>query len=108
MLLFFLHCAATTRVSASAWTIYLGRQTQAGPNPNEVSRAVTQVIVHPNYNNTLFNNDIALMKLSSAVNFSNFIRPICLASNSSLFNNGTLCWATGWGDTNFTGECLLI
>lgn len=90
------HCILTNTVSE--WTLYLGRETQAGPNPNEVSRSVSQIIVHPNYNNSLYNNDIALMRLSSPINFTDFIRPICLASNSSQFFNATLCWATGWGD----------
>lgn len=68
---------------------------------------MSQVIVHPNYNDSLYNNDIALMKLNSPVNYSDYIRPICLASRSSLFNNATACWASGWGDTNKSGECLL-
>ncbi|XP_069011770.1 chymotrypsin-like protease CTRL-1 [Embiotoca jacksoni] len=89
------HCIVTN--STSAWTVYLGRETQAGPNVNEVKHTLSKVIVHPNYNDTLFNNDIALMKLSSPVTFTDYIRPVCLASNSSLFYNSTLCWATGWG-----------
>ncbi|XP_073346304.1 chymotrypsin-like protease CTRL-1 [Pagrus major] len=89
------HCISIN--TPSAWTLYLGRETQSGPNDNEVSRTLSQIIVHPDYNNTLFNNDIALMRLSSPVSFTNFIRPICLASNSSQFYNSTSCWATGWG-----------
>ncbi|XP_042363818.1 chymotrypsin-like protease CTRL-1 [Plectropomus leopardus] len=89
------HCIIVNRIDA--WTLYIGRETQAGPNTHEVSHTVSQVIIHPDYNNTLFNNDIALMQLSSPVTFTNYIRPICLASNSSQFHNATLCWATGWG-----------
>lgn len=94
-----------SRNTPSAWTVYLGRQTQSGPNPNEVRRTVSRVIVHPDYNNTLFNNDIALMKLTNPVTFTDFIRPICLASSSSQFNNATTCWASGWGRLNKNGEC---
>ncbi|XP_023145589.2 polyserase-2 [Amphiprion ocellaris] len=90
------HCILTNTLSQ--WTLYFGRETQAGPNPNEVSRSVVQIIVHPNFNNSLYNNDIALMKLNSPITFTNFIRPVCLASNSSQFFNATLCWATGWGN----------
>ena len=90
--------------SPSAWTVYLGRETQSGPNVNEVSRTLSQIIVHPDYNNTLFNNDITLMKLSNPVTFTNFIRPICLASSSSQFYNSTSCWATGWGNLGKDGE----
>ncbi|KAI2666136.1 Polyserase-2 [Labeo rohita] len=35
----------------TVYTVYLGRQSQELPNPNEVSRNVSQVIVHPEYNN---------------------------------------------------------
>ncbi|XP_041672045.1 mast cell tryptase-like [Cheilinus undulatus] len=89
------HCILTN--VTSFWTLYMGRETQSGPNNNEVSRSVSQIIVHPDYNDTLFNNDIALMKLSSPVNFTDFIRPICLASNSSQIHTNSSCWATGWG-----------
>ncbi|XP_041671869.1 testisin-like [Cheilinus undulatus] len=89
------HCILIT--DTRVWTLYMGRETQSGPNNNEVSRSVSKIIVHPDYNNTMFNNDIALMKLSSPVSFTDFIRPICLASDSSQFNNATFCWATGWG-----------
>ncbi|XP_063324260.1 polyserase-2-like [Pelmatolapia mariae] len=89
------HCIITN--SLSAWTLYFGRETQAGPNTHEVKQSVSQVTVHPNYNNSYLNNDIALMKLSSPVSFTDYIRPICLASSSSQFYNSTSCWATGWG-----------
>lgn len=88
----------------SAFTIYLGWQTQGGPNPNQVKCKVVQIIIHPDYRDALRNNSVALMKLSSPVTFSNYIRPICLASSSSRFSNNTLCWATGWERLNFTGE----
>lgn len=95
----------SSRNSTDAWTVYLGRETQNGPNVNEVRRNVSQIIVHPNYNNNIFlNNDITLMKLSSSVNFTNYIRPICLASNSSQFHNSTSCWATGWGNLDKNSE----
>ncbi|XP_029311636.1 chymotrypsin-like protease CTRL-1 [Cottoperca gobio] len=83
--------------STSAWTLYFGRETQSGLNVHEVIRNLSKIIIHPDYNNTTFNNDIALLKLSSPVNFTDYIKPICLASNSSQFHNSTLCWTTGWG-----------
>ncbi|XP_076615369.1 chymotrypsin-like protease CTRL-1 [Chaetodon auriga] len=89
------HCILVK--SPRAYTIYLGRETQTGPNVQEVSSTVSEVIVHPDYNNTLLNNDIAVMKLSSPVSFTDYIKPICLASSSSQFHNSTLCWSTGWG-----------
>ncbi|XP_028422721.1 chymotrypsin-like protease CTRL-1 [Perca flavescens] len=89
------HCIITNVLNV--WILYFGRETQSGPNVHEVNRTVSQIIVHPDYNNVPFNNDIALMKLSSPVNFTDYIRPVCLASNFSQFYNSTPCWATGWG-----------
>ncbi|XP_051994792.1 trypsin isoform X6 [Xyrauchen texanus] len=82
-------------------TIYLGRQSQvSGSNPNEVSRRVSQIINHPNYNNPSNDNDIALVQLSSSVTFSDYIKPVCLAAAGSIFGAGTASWVTGWGTLN--------
>nr|XP_057917980.1 chymotrypsin-like protease CTRL-1 [Doryrhamphus excisus] len=96
------HCINT--VSLPLWTLYLGRHNQSGPNPNEVSRNLSQIIQHPDYASLTRENDVALMKLSTPVNYTNYIQPICIASNSSQIRNGTMCWATGWGQlTNLSG-----
>ncbi|XP_058258466.1 serine protease 27-like [Hemibagrus wyckioides] len=88
------HCFARTNTSL---TVYLGKQTINGSNPNQIARGVKQVILHPNFNSTTFNNDIALLLLNSSVTFTNYIRPVCLATQSSNFPAGTNCWITGWG-----------
>ncbi|XP_048026950.1 mast cell tryptase isoform X3 [Megalobrama amblycephala] len=92
------HCIISTNVNR--WTLYLGRETQSTSvaNANEVRVGIQSIIVHPKYNNTLYNNDISLMKLSQPVNFTQYIRPVCLASKGSVFHNATTCWATGWGN----------
>ncbi|XP_056609980.1 polyserase-2-like [Triplophysa dalaica] len=79
--------------------VYLGRETQSGPNPNEVNRSVSQIINHPNYSSSTNDNDISLLHLSSPVNFTNYIKPVCLAAADSAFFNGTSSWVTGWGNT---------
>uniref|UniRef100_A0A668RVY8 Peptidase S1 domain-containing protein n=1 Tax=Oreochromis aureus TaxID=47969 RepID=A0A668RVY8_OREAU len=67
-----------------------------GENPNKVSRNVVKIILHPNYDSVTNNNDIALLRLSSPVRFTDYIRPVCLAASGSVFNNGTDNWVTGW------------
>ncbi|XP_052410119.1 prostasin-like [Carassius gibelio] len=81
--------------------IYLGRHRQTGLNRNEVSRTVMRLIIHHDYDEDSKNNDIALLQLSSTVTFSDYIKPVCLASASSEFNAGTKTWVTGWGSLNF-------
>lgn len=89
------------------WTLYLGRQTQTTTgNPNEIISSVELVITHPDYNKETFNYDIALMKLSEPVTFTEYIRPICLSSSTSSFHNATDCWASGWGNVGQGGRLL--
>ena len=64
-----------------------------------------RVIVHPNYNPNSNNkeNDIALVELSKEVQYTDFIRPICLPKSN--FNDGltkgSLLFVSGWGRTNY-------
>ncbi|CAJ1080986.1 LOW QUALITY PROTEIN: uncharacterized protein LOC119010001 [Xyrichtys novacula] len=89
------HCFSST--STSRWRVSLGRQNLQGQNPNEVSRRISKIILHPNYDSVTSDNDIALLKLSSPVQFTDYIRPVCLSAGESIFNNGTDSWVTGWG-----------
>ncbi|XP_038592631.1 prostasin-like isoform X1 [Micropterus salmoides] len=74
--------------------VYLGRDTLNLLTPNGKSWTVSQIVKHPNYDKETFNNDIALLKLSSPVTFTDYIRPVCLAADGSAFNIGTTCWET--------------
>uniref|UniRef100_A0A3B3H9U6 Peptidase S1 domain-containing protein n=1 Tax=Oryzias latipes TaxID=8090 RepID=A0A3B3H9U6_ORYLA len=81
---------------ASGVTVVLGLQSLQGSNPNNVSRTITRLIIHPNYNSN--DNDIALLQLSSPVNFTNYISPVCLSATNSTFYSGVNTWVTGWGN----------
>lgn len=76
---------------------YLGRQNQTGQNQNEINRRVSQVLIHPGYDSSTKDNNIALVQLSSTVNFTDYIRPVCLAGANSSIAAGTESWVTGWG-----------
>jgi len=83
----------------SSIEVHLGRHSQSGANPNEVTRKVEQAIIHPHYDLITYENDICLLKLSTPVNFTDYIQPICLASADSTFHTGINSWVTGWGTT---------
>ena len=86
------------------YTVVLGRQTQEGPNPHEVQSSVRQIFIHPGYTASAFNgNDLALLRLDSPVQYSDYIRPACLADSGSTFND-TSCYLTGWGKQTQAGE----
>lgn len=84
-------------------TVYLGRQSQAGSNPNEVLQSVAEIISHPDFNPTTLDNDMSLLRLSSAVTFTTYIQPVCLAAPGSTFYADVNCWVTGWGNTETGG-----
>ncbi|XP_018535823.1 chymotrypsinogen A [Lates calcarifer] len=86
--------AAYCITGARNLTVHLGRHNQSAPNNNEVSRGVAETVRHPLY--SFLKNDIALLKLSASVNFTDYIRPVCLASENSTFHTGTNTWITGW------------
>jgi len=69
---------------------------------------VSQIIRHPSYNEDTSDNDIALLQLSETVDFTDYIRPVCLAAEGSVFSDGQNSWVTGWGNTGFGGEDQLL
>lgn len=83
--------------------MYLGRQSQEGSNPHEVSRDVAQVINHPAYDGNTFNNDMSLLRLSAPVSLTTYIQPVCLAAPGSTFYADVNCWVTGWGNIRSQG-----
>ncbi|KAK5618783.1 hypothetical protein CRENBAI_011675 [Crenichthys baileyi] len=89
------HCFPST--STTNLIVHLGRQTLQSSNPNEVSHRVSQVIKHPNYDSDTKDNDVTLLQLSSPVEFTDYIRPVCLAADGSVFQDGQDSWVTGWG-----------
>ena len=56
---------------------------------------IIEVINHPEYVYKLKLNDISLLKLEYAVEFSDSIRPICLETSENLVVSSAI--GTGWG-----------
>lgn len=63
------------------------------------------LILHENFDSVSMQNDIALILLSSPVEFTNEKMPICLPFVYDI-NTWQHCWATGWGTTS-SGEMQL-
>lgn len=62
---------------------------------DEQRRNVESVLLHPGYSSPRKNYDIALIQLSSPVNYTANVLPICLPD--TMFPVGTQCFITGWG-----------
>ncbi|XP_033105643.1 vitamin K-dependent protein C-like [Anneissia japonica] len=76
-------------------------------DPDEEILNVSRIITHPEYNKTSFNNDIALIRLSSGIRrFTNHVRPVCLPSvclATDLKIPHALMRFNGWGKSSKTG-----
>ena len=57
--------------------------------------SVERIISHPMYSSSTFNNDIALVKLSSPIQFGTYVKPVCLPKDGSYVPVGTKCFVTG-------------
>nr|XP_061813638.1 serine protease 33-like [Nerophis lumbriciformis] len=79
--------------------ILLGYQSLDLDNPNGVNVSVLLVIPHEDYNNVTIENDIALIRIPP-VNYTVYIRPVCLAAPDTFVGAGTDIWITGWGRIN--------
>ncbi|XP_055691133.1 uncharacterized protein LOC129794355 [Lutzomyia longipalpis] len=97
------------------WTLYQCRlgehdttkdpdceEDDCAPTPKDI--LIAERIPHPNYNPTSRNqrNDIALLRLSTTVQFNDFIKPVCLPSAAHLRTStfvGQSMDVAGWGKT---------
>lgn len=71
---------------------------------NILSRRVSEVHIHPDWNASTFENDIALIRLSQDIEFTSDLRPIDLAEDGLSVENGSLLTVSGWGVTSQRGR----
>lgn len=55
------------------------------------------ILLHPNYNDVGFVNDISLLKMENPIIFSDYVRPICLPPRDVNLKDGRVCTVIGWG-----------
>ncbi|KAF6728477.1 Serine protease 56 [Oryzias melastigma] len=89
------HCFAGSR-SESSWTAVVGEFDITKTDPDEQVLKVNRIISHPKFNPKTFNNDLALVELTSPVILSEHVTPVCLPSTTDP-PTGTACLVAGWG-----------
>nr|XP_032629462.1 transmembrane protease serine 5 [Chelonoidis abingdonii] len=93
------HCVHNyRRPQVSSWLVFAGIIAHVSV-PQQAGAAVEKIIYHPRYDDRSHDYDIALMKLTAPLNFSNAIRAVCLPLYHQDFPHGTHCWISGWGYT---------
>lgn len=92
------HCLTQIR-NPSDIKILIGTNDKTGEGGLYVS--CDRIIIHPNYNETSFDNDIALLHLSKPINFSKSVDYIKLNTLTEFNNPKVDVLLTGWGVTNY-------
>ncbi|XP_035025933.2 vitamin K-dependent protein C [Hippoglossus stenolepis] len=84
--------------------VRLGDYERLRDEGTEMMLKVIETFKHPNYNSRTVDNDIALLRLETPAQFSNYIIPVCLPGQDLaervLHLNGTTTVVTGWGKEN--------
>ncbi|XP_059825263.1 transmembrane protease serine 11C-like [Hypanus sabinus] len=99
------HCFQNAYGDPSLWKAYMGSVFVG----RGLSRSISRIKNHPNFSFPVnFNNDFAVLELSSPLIFNDFIQPICLPSSSKIFHAGQKCRITGWGKLAYQGSFATI
>ncbi|KAK3098242.1 hypothetical protein FSP39_017537 [Pinctada imbricata] len=91
-------------------TVILGEHHQEFESGNEKFAKIDKVIMHPDYSRVHgLPNDIALVKLTSPVDISgHYVRTACTPSEVGVFNEQDICYISGWGYTQGTGDNVYL
>ncbi|XP_005657166.1 mannan-binding lectin serine protease 1 isoform X1 [Sus scrofa] len=82
-------------LSPSVFRIIMGKHWRRRSDENEQSFTAKQIFLHPQYNPTTFENDVALVELSESPVLNDFVMPICLPQGPP--QQGAMVIVSGWG-----------
>uniref|UniRef100_A0A8C0WBL5 Transmembrane protease serine 9 n=1 Tax=Castor canadensis TaxID=51338 RepID=A0A8C0WBL5_CASCN len=77
---------------------HLGTVSLLGVGGRPVKLGVRRVVLHPRYNPTILDFDVALLELARPLVFDKYIQPICLPLAIQKFPVGRKCVISGWGN----------
>ena len=82
---------------ATSFAVLAGDHYLNGLEGTEQNIPVAQKYEHPNYDNARIDNDITLLKLASTLTLNEYVKPVCIKSETVPI--GTDCITSGWGAT---------
>ncbi|KFB45648.1 AGAP008808-PA-like protein [Anopheles sinensis] len=104
------HCLFlfTHLVSVDEIFVHVGRENLTDLTTNVQIKNVSEIIVHPEFRLYYFDNDIAILRLTSDIEMTQFVQPICLWDNNenpSAGDSGTVV-GFGFNEKNEVSEIL--
>ncbi|XP_030213455.1 chymotrypsin-C-like isoform X1 [Gadus morhua] len=87
-----------------SYRVLLGKHSlSVADEEGSLTVGAAKIISHDDYNTMLSRNDIALIKLSSPVSFSDTVMAACLPDPGVDLPHGTPCYVSGWGRLSTSG-----
>lgn len=86
------------------WLVRAGDPSFFSEDGSEQIANIREIIFHPNYNNTSFDNDVVLIRLKTKLKFNSRVRSICLPERDTNLADNEECSISGWGTTKYLGK----
>ncbi|XP_015268234.1 PREDICTED: ovochymase-2, partial [Gekko japonicus] len=93
------HCFTYRTQYRDLWRVVVGVHDIKAQEPNSQKRSVKKYIIHPDFNSTTMDSDIALVQLTEPLEL-NHVRPVCLPEKDEKVEPSRVCIITGWGIHN--------
>ncbi|KAM9788623.1 enteropeptidase [Neosynchiropus ocellatus] len=90
------HCVYGKNLHPHLWTAMLGLHSQLEQSDAE-TREIDRIVINRQYNRLTKQADAAMMHLTTPVNFTEFVQPVCLPEEGEDFPAGQECFIAGWG-----------
>ncbi|XP_047506076.1 trypsin, alkaline C-like [Pieris napi] len=115
---FYLNCGGTiinNRSVLSAAHCFIGntirqwrmRVGSTNSNSGGVVHNTNAIIIHPQYNSRILDNDVAVIRTNSAFNFNANVARGSIASSNYWLPDNAPVWAIGWGWTSSNGPASI-
>ncbi|NXV46390.1 OVCH2 protein, partial [Uria aalge] len=90
------HCFNSREPYRDLWMVVTGLHDLTEQEYRQ-KRSVKQYIIHPSFNKTTMDSDIALLQLAEPLEFNHYVRPVCLPAKEETVQPSRVCVVTGWG-----------
>ncbi|XP_068004028.1 ovochymase-2 isoform X2 [Melanerpes formicivorus] len=90
------HCFNSKEPYRDLWMVVAGLHDLTEQEYRQ-RRSVKQYIIHPSFNKTTMDSDIALLQLDKPLEFNHYVHPVCLPAKEEAVQPSRVCVVTGWG-----------
>ncbi|XP_070185418.1 tryptase gamma-like [Littorina saxatilis] len=94
------HCVGGATHKTDDWTFIAGHTRRPAYSTHRQIRKAKKLFLHPEFNPTTVNNDIAIIQLDKPLVLDDYLRPVCLPKPGQEIDIGTRCYVAGWGKTD--------